>query len=95
MKRRNGFLLIAVCWILGGMVFNGYHHHRESTEARLSQPCSVCKIQSQASGIPNISTPTQIAEFTAIGKVFDTTTIFHVVEEISFSGPRAPPVSFR
>lgn len=92
MKRRNGFLLLAVLWILGGMVFNGYHHHQESTEARLAQPCSVCKIQNQASGIPNVSTPAQIVELTAIGKVFNTAAIFHVFEEISFSSPRAPPV---
>lgn len=93
MRKQRFFLLLAVFWILGGMMFNDYHHHRESTETRLAQPCSICKIQSHASGIPNVSTPAQIAEFTAIGKVFDTTTISSVVEEVSFSGPRAPPVA--
>lgn len=94
MRKQKLPLLLAVFWILGGMALNGYHHHRESTEARLSQPCSVCKIQNHTAGIPNAGAPDQIAEFTAIGKVFDIAIISHFVEEISFSGPRAPPVFF-
>ena len=74
------------------MVFR-YHQHQESEESRLTQPCSVCKIQNQTSSAPNQNVPAQIGEPLIIGKVFNHVTILRDAEVTFVPSPRAPPVS--
>ncbi len=52
MKKQKFLCWGVVFWILGGMALNGYHHHRESTEASMAKPCCVCKVQNQNTATP-------------------------------------------